>query len=144
MRTIWPSTGMFLDAKIENGRRNVDHSKRQRRNTRHARATRNGDPDLGWKLRSDVMESKGRNQADDRPRDGGNGNRQVVVFQEFFKYKSKYPPRMLLPKLPAKMASFWASVFGDLLSKIADLVRRHHAEPLEIREPVFNVEALGG
>ena len=25
-----------------------------------------------------------------------------ALFQEFFKYKSKYPPRMLLPKLPAE------------------------------------------
>ena len=66
-----------------------------------------------------------------------------AMFQEFFKYKSKYPPRMLLPKLPAKMALFWASVFGDLPSKIVDLVRRHHAEPLEIQETEFRVEALG-
>jgi hypothetical protein len=66
-----------------------------------------------------------------------------AMFQEFFKYKSKYPPWMLLPKLPAKMGLFWASVFGDLPSKIADLVRRHHAEPLEIQETEFKVEALG-
>jgi hypothetical protein len=65
------------------------------------------------------------------------------MFKEFFKYKSKYPPRMLLPKLPAKMTLFWASVFGDLPPKIADIVRRHHAEPLEIEETEFKVEALG-
>ena len=38
-----------------------------------------------------------------------------AMFKEFFKYKSKYPPRMLLPKLPAKMTFFWASVFGEPL-----------------------------
>lgn len=64
------------------------------------------------------------------------------IFEEFFKYKAKYPPQMLLPKLPAAMGLFWASVFGDLPPKIADLVRRDHAEALEIQEPEFKVETL--
>jgi hypothetical protein len=72
---------MLLDAKIEHSRGDVDYSERRRRNTRHTGATRNGNPDLGWKLRSDVMKSEGRDQADYRPRDGGGGNRQVVVFR---------------------------------------------------------------
>ena len=66
-----------------------------------------------------------------------------AIFQEFFKYKAKYPPRMLLPKLPTKMGLFWASIFGELPPKIADLVRRGYAEPLEIQETEFKVEALG-
>jgi hypothetical protein len=66
-----------------------------------------------------------------------------AIFEEFFKYKAKYPPRMLLPKLPATMGLFWASVFGDLPPKIADLVRRGHVEALEIQEPEFKVETLG-
>jgi hypothetical protein len=67
-----------------------------------------------------------------------------AIFEECFKYKAKYPPRMLLPKLPATMGLFWASVFGDLSPKIADLVRSgDHAEALEIQEPEFKVEALG-
>ena len=70
---------MLLDAKIEHGRGDVDYSKRRHRNARHTCATRNGNPDLGWKLRSDVMKLQGRDQADHRPRDGGGGDRQVVV-----------------------------------------------------------------
>jgi hypothetical protein len=66
-----------------------------------------------------------------------------AMFEKYFRYKAKYPPRMLLPKLPAKMGLFWASVFGELPPKIADFVRRDHAEPLEIRDSAFNVEALG-
>ena len=65
------------------------------------------------------------------------------LFKEFFKYKAKYPPRMLVPKLPMQMSSFWASVFGELPPKIADLVRRGHAEALEIQEPDVKVESLG-
>jgi hypothetical protein len=66
-----------------------------------------------------------------------------AMFEQFFKYKAKYPPRMLLPKLPSKMGLFWAGVFGDLPPKIADLIRRDHAEALEIQEIAFKVEALG-
>src|SRR4249920_2189831 len=50
---------MLLDAKIEHGWGDVDYPKRRRRNARHTRATRNGNPDLGRKLRSDVVESEG-------------------------------------------------------------------------------------
>jgi hypothetical protein len=50
---------MFLDAKIEHGRGDVDYPKRRRRNARHTRAARNGNPDFSRKLRSDVVESEG-------------------------------------------------------------------------------------
>ena len=50
---------MLLDAKVEDGRGDVDYPKRRRRNARHTRATRNGNPDLSRKLRSDVVESEG-------------------------------------------------------------------------------------
>jgi hypothetical protein len=66
---------MFLDAKIENGRRHVYRSKRQRRNTRHARAARDGDPDLSRELRSDVVESERGDEANHRPGHGSCGNR---------------------------------------------------------------------
>jgi hypothetical protein len=70
---------MLLDAKIENSRGDVDYPKRRNRNTWHTGAARNSDPDLGGKLRSDVVKSEGGNQADHRARDGSGGNRQVVV-----------------------------------------------------------------
>lgn len=65
-----------------------------------------------------------------------------AIFQELFKYKAKYPRRMLLPKIPVKMGLFWASVFGDLPPTIADLVRQDYVEPLEIQETEFELEAL--
>src|SRR5262249_32274774 len=70
---------VLLDAKIEHGSGNVNDPKRRRRNARHTRTTRNGNPDLGWKVRSDVMESEGRDQADYCLRDGSGGNCQLVV-----------------------------------------------------------------
>ena len=47
---------------------------------RHPRAPRNRDPDVGWKLRPDVVKSEGRDQAHHRARDSSGGNHQVVVF----------------------------------------------------------------
>src|SRR4051794_30353611 len=48
---------------------------------RHTRAPRNGNPDLRRKLRSNVVESEGRKEADHRPRDGAAGSRQIVVLR---------------------------------------------------------------
>ncbi|HEX5476185.1 MAG TPA: hypothetical protein VFX12_16115 [Vicinamibacterales bacterium] len=70
---------MLLNAKSKHGCGNVDDPQRRCRYARHTRATGNGNPDFGWKLRSDVMEPEGRDQADHRPWDGGRGDRQVVV-----------------------------------------------------------------
>ena len=53
---------MLLDAKVEHCRRDVDDPEGRPRKTRHSRATRNGNPNVGRKLRSDVVESKGRDQ----------------------------------------------------------------------------------
>ena len=72
---------MLLDAEIEHSRGDVAHAKRRCRQAWHPRPTRNGNPDFGWKLRSDVVNSEGRDQADHRARDGGGGNRQVVVLR---------------------------------------------------------------
>ena len=70
---------MLLDSKIEHGWRDVDDSEWRRRKTRHARAARNGNPDLGRKLSSDVMEAESGNKANHRTRDGGSGDGEIMV-----------------------------------------------------------------
>jgi hypothetical protein len=69
----------LLDANIEHGRRDVDDSNRRRRKTGHACTTRNGNPHLGGKLSSDVVETKGRDEADHRTRDDGGDDDEVMV-----------------------------------------------------------------
>jgi len=64
------------------------------------------------------------------------------VFDEFFKYKAKYPPRIVVPRIPSHLALFWASLFGEIPPKIADILRRDHAEPLEIEELDFETGRL--
>jgi hypothetical protein len=59
---------MLLDAKVEHRRRDVGDSEWRHRNTWHARATRNGNPELGGKLRSDGMESEGQDRSGRPPR----------------------------------------------------------------------------
>ena len=39
------------------------------------------------------------------------------VFERSFKYKSKYPPKVIVPKLPKENTLFWASVLGGIERK---------------------------
>src|SRR5712691_7543825 len=64
------------------------------------------------------------------------------LFQEHFRYKAKYPPKIVLPRIPDQLPLFWASLFGEFPSKIADLVRRDHAEALDIQNVDFNAAKL--
>lgn len=50
-----PLNAMLLDAKVEHGRRDVDCSKRRRREARHTRAAWHSNPDLGRELRAYVV-----------------------------------------------------------------------------------------
>jgi hypothetical protein len=36
------------------------------------------------------------------------------VFEEHFKYKAKYPIRVVVPQLPSTLSLFWTSVLGNL------------------------------
>ncbi len=60
------------------------------------------------------------------------------VFNEHFKYKAKYPVRVLLPKLPAKLSLFWASLFGELSHNITSAINQDVSDALEI-ENIDNV-----
>jgi hypothetical protein len=88
---------MLLDAEVEHGCGDVYDSNRRSRNAWYTGATRNGDPNLAWKLRSDVVKSEGRDQTDHRPRDGSGGNRQVVVLRR--------------PRADSQPISPWSNLF---------------------------------
>lgn len=64
------------------------------------------------------------------------------VFQDHFKYKAKYPPKIVVPTIPDKLSLFWASLFGEWPAKIADIIRRDYAEPLEIEHLDFKIDNL--
>jgi hypothetical protein len=64
------------------------------------------------------------------------------VFDKYFKYKRKYPVKVLMPKMPPRLSLFWASLFGELEPAITSILEKRYAEPLEIRSVDFQPEKL--
>ena len=64
------------------------------------------------------------------------------VFDEYFKYKLKYPVKMLFPKIPDAFSLFWSSMFGELTPSVASEIERRYADALEIRSIDFSIENL--
>lgn len=62
------------------------------------------------------------------------------VFEKYFRYKPKYPVQVLLPRLPAKLTLFWASVFGELPPSLLPILDTQFREPLEIRDVDFELD----
>lgn len=65
------------------------------------------------------------------------------IFEKYFKYKAKYPIKIVLPIFPKEDGLFWASLFGEIPSKLIPLIKKHYSEPLEIEEPEFLPENVG-
>lgn len=65
------------------------------------------------------------------------------LFQKYFKYKAKYPVKVIIPALPKQNNLFWASLFGEIPKKLMPLIKKHYAEPLEIEEREFIADKVG-
>ncbi len=65
-----------------------------------------------------------------------------AIFDECFKYKAKYPIRVILADLPDELSLFWASVFGELPPELIRIVDERFQEPLEIERMAFAPEKL--
>jgi hypothetical protein len=59
------------------------------------------------------------------------------IFEEYFRYKPKYPVKVVLPKIPGQFSLFWASLFGEIPSIVLDVVEKLYMEPLEIEKVDF-------
>ena len=64
------------------------------------------------------------------------------IFEEYFRYKPKYPIKVTLPKIPGQFSLFWSSLFGEIPSPVLDAVERLYKEPLEIGKVDFAPEKL--
>jgi hypothetical protein len=64
------------------------------------------------------------------------------VFEHHFKYKPKYPVKLIIPKVPSQLSLFWASLFGEYPPEIGSLVEEHYSEPLEIQTLDFDTSRL--
>jgi hypothetical protein len=76
---VVPLDAMFFDAEIEDPRRDVDDPEWRTHQTRHARASWNGNPDLMRKLSADLVKSQCRGQADDGTWDRHRGDHEVMA-----------------------------------------------------------------
>jgi hypothetical protein len=56
------------------------------------------------------------------------------VFEKHFRYKAKYPIRVVLPRIPRTMSLFWASVFGDLPISLMSILDAEFRGLLEIED----------
>ncbi len=64
------------------------------------------------------------------------------IFDKYFKYKRKYPIKVLMPKISSGLSLFWASLFGEFQPAITSVVEKRYAEPLEIQSLDFQPEKL--
>jgi hypothetical protein len=64
------------------------------------------------------------------------------VFERHFKFKPKYPVRVVVPRLPTQHSLFWASVFGEFPEDITARVAKSYSDPLDMETPEFTVDAL--
>lgn len=64
------------------------------------------------------------------------------VFDKYFKYKRKYPVKVLMPKMRPRLSLFWTSLFGELEPAISSILEKRYTEPLEIRSVDFHPEQL--
>lgn len=64
------------------------------------------------------------------------------VFRRHFRYKAKYPLRVIIPNLPQKHALFWASLWGDFSPPIRALLEERCFEALEVQAVDVSMEHL--
>jgi hypothetical protein len=65
------------------------------------------------------------------------------LFAKHFRYKAKYPVKVVFPKLPKALSLFWASWFGEVPPTLMPSLRRDYFEPIEAEEPDFDPAKLG-
>lgn len=60
------------------------------------------------------------------------------IYREHFKYKAKYPVRVVFPKLPKQFGLFFSSVFGEVSEKLIEGLRENYFEALEVEHVPVN------
>jgi hypothetical protein len=63
------------------------------------------------------------------------------IFDKSFKYRPKYPLRVVIPKIPSQLALFWAAVLGEVPPSVDKLLMEgDFGEALDIERPAFQTE----
>ena len=64
------------------------------------------------------------------------------IYDEYFRYQAKYPPKIFIPKIPRTNAIFWSSVFGVLPSFVTTILNRGYKKALEIETHKIDISKL--
>lgn len=62
------------------------------------------------------------------------------IFKEYFKYKPKYPAKVVVPTLPSKLGLFWASVFGEYDARMSSAIDDDLSTALEVERTTVTAE----
>jgi len=65
------------------------------------------------------------------------------TFREHFRYKAKYPMRVILPTIPRRLPLFWAAVFGEVPARLTPILDAEFREPLGITDVAFTPDDVG-
>ena len=64
------------------------------------------------------------------------------IFEEYFKFKIKYPVEVILPKTPKSLSLFWASWLGEIHPKLLPKLKKHYFKPLDTKTPEASIKSL--
>lgn len=65
-----------------------------------------------------------------------------AIYQEHFKFKTKYPVKVIVPEIPKALGLFWASVFGEYPAHIAEAVDKEFADALDVSKPEVRADTF--
>lgn len=64
------------------------------------------------------------------------------IFNDCYRYKAKYPTKVIIPEIPKRLGLFWAAVFGEYHHQLLAAISSDFSEPLEITKPDVVPEAF--
>lgn len=57
-----------------------------------------------------------------------------LIFNKHFKYKERFPIKIVIPQIPKTNALFWSSLFGEIPRHILDIIDENYKEALDIEK----------
>jgi len=62
------------------------------------------------------------------------------IFEQHFRYKAKYPVKVVFPKVPQGLSLFWASVFGEIPQILDAAINARFRDAVEINDVDFTTD----
>ena len=62
------------------------------------------------------------------------------LYDNYFKYKRKYPIEVVLPLIPSEYPLFWASYLGEISGDVLKAIEKYYTEPVEIKKSEISLQ----